>query len=1206
MSTTGPEHNSASHSEIQALLAEVNRLSAKEIVDALKSTTVASSEVKASIDATVNATGAKKPPDVLDGEAKDKQTTKGKAVDVRKAVQQVLLGAGKLNQETSAGKPVGEMSPLASTMIQKLSERISAQDVSEQSAPYIHSIIQGALEGRIKSVDDLQTEFKKVENLKYVSPEIHKRIQQSCVEVAKDKGIAEAEAVQKFEVKEEIKPQPVENPPVQESSTSEQPEKKTNTQQPTPDEYFDAYHWPTYTSFFNAANEKSLVKALYSPAQFTTYVEQLKQEIAHGRNPNEAEVRTAASKELEHRIVGLFGKIYTKLDHDKPKEFFDHIEQEDPMYGVMRVKSELKRRINALASEFHRLEESGGHHDSLGLFKSAEMRPEMADVLVGKDGKMKPRMRISPYTKPVETSVPDFIHYLDQIVDHYLDARKYTHNARAIFYHPVDHEKGFYGQLARFSEEMTTVDFDQMLSLPDGDLFQDALWLYDKHVEEAFAKHDWQHATGMFETMQNSVRTHIEDDVLKQLVALYGHSVDTSRLEAALTMAVGASRGIFLTEIEKASFADPHLTPDGKATFASYYNQDNAALTAFNPMHHHYRWQSTNTIDPVFFMPVEGTKGGQGFVDHKNMWKKMKAYQDSFLKGRKPGGIEGETLFADFLVNIGKVGGPLQRKGWRTTFMLESLYYMDNEGYKEGKIKNDVIDHVKTWKRFENIGYEIAQDFVAKLNADFAASYKGYKGAKGVNGEENNRYVRQKKELFRYLYGKYFGLDESGADSYVDSLRSSAEKDILAKVRAGTLKPADIQAEIETSVTKTYLNQVLARLVAQRMPSKILRIDRDRLSPDGVSRWRKIAEEMFPKKEFGSKQSETFDQVMRDLMFAEQILRRSVSNEMKKITNTDEQWRWGAIDYKLTPDIVRKLLTGKYDQGRVDLAAKLLERIQAAYLKPNSDFLNKTLVDLVKDRDKYRYTFGLEEVDLAFIPWRGAGNRVLPRALGDLSAVEMNVSKEITKLPAVFKQIAIDGKHDFSPVIEIMTKTYNALDGIIGTDYAHQVVHNIAAMTISYFKKDTKARILGGVFGFGRKNSLAAERVGSGYRVWEWDSREIDKFCYVLESRGLLPLTPNNPTNVNPTYEPTYISLPFLKKPVKLPESMKVFGKEIRLFSKRKADFHWTTKGLRQRYGGTAKDIAFDVLNKYLPIMVAWLLWKYIKDAFDEAEKKKK
>ena len=64
---------------------------------------------------------------------------------------------------------------------------------------------------------------------------------------------------------------------------------------------------------------------------------------------------------------------------------------------------------------------------------------------------------------------------------------------------------------------------------------------------------------------------------------------------------------------------------------------------------------------------------------------------------------------------------------------------------------------------------------------------------------------------------------------------------------------------------------------------------------------------------------------------------------------------------------------------------------------------------------------------------------------------------------------------------------------------------------------------------------------------------------------------------------------------------------DIPLFSRRKHDHHgWTSKDLREKYGGTTYDMLFDIFNKYLPLMLILILFKQIKDAFDSSEEKKK
>lgn len=1172
MTATTPEQNTGGvSSETEALKAEVARQSAAQLADEVRKLNTKAQDVKTKIEQDI--ARDQKVPDSLGGDVKDKDSTKGKAADVKRVVQKVLLAVKSPEKiPTPTGKP-GEVVSLSSTILQKLSDQINPEyDVSDKTAPYLHQLIHKAISGEIASIDDLALEMRNLGNLRAISPELFKKVQRSLADTAKEKGMSEEEAKKKFGLEE----QPDER------------ETHSNGDRGS----FERIWMEHYSSYFNN-EDKPFVESLYSATKFGQYVETLQAETAArmGKDRGSEEVQIEVSKDIERRTVDLFGKLYTRLDHEKPSEFFHEIEQQDIMRGILPVKNELKRRMTQLAVDLERAHEEGKIHD-LGLFQRIELRPDVEDVqyeTIDKEKRIKPRYRLNPYTKPAKAEPHHFIHYLDQIVDQYVEARKYTHNARAIFLHPVDHEKGFYSQLSHFANDMSTVDFDQMMALPDNEIFRDAFSLYDKMVDETFASNDWRHFPTMFELKQNSLHTQVEEDVLDKLKLMYKGKPDMTeaRLEAALSMAVGASRGMFLTEIEKAAFADPHLTEDGKATFASYYNQDASALVTFNPMHQHFRWQAPNTMDPILFMPVEGFKGSQTFADHRDIWKKMQGYRDSFVSGRGKTGIEGETLWSDFLVNVGKVGGPLQRKGWRTGYMLEPLYVKDSALESEGKFG---YDYAKTWKRFENIGYEVAQDFVAKLPTSFTGQYEGKHGV-------NKKMLDQKKELFSYLYSKYFGGDPDKVEQYMKGLRSKAEEGVIKSIRNGHSAPRDIKEAVEIEASNQFLYRVLARMVADRIPSKILRIDRDRLSKDGISRWRKIAQDM-------KLTTAQFDDLMKDLLLAEQLLRKDVSLQMRQsLADGKEPWRHGEIAYKLTEEKVAQLLEGKVDGARIAKVNELLRNIQTSYTK-NNEFLDGKLTTMLKSGE-YKFTFAADEVDMSFIPWRGAGARVLPRAIGDISVIEKTLAAEMVKIPKTLQQIAIDGKHDFSPIIEIMTKAYGALDGIIGTDYAHRVVHHIAALTINYFKKDTMARVAMGVFGVGKKNSLAAERAGRSTAVWEWDSRQIDNFCVALETRGLLPLKPYSPVNSSPTYEPVYLNLPGTK-PIKLPESINVFGRKIPLFSKRKADFEWSIKNLRDQFGGNWKDKAFDTLNNYLPIVIVLLLMKYMRDALKESEGGKK
>lgn len=1209
MADNGVENNSATRGVEKQIEAKVAQKTTEQLREEIKQLATKVGELKSHITRSIQE--QRGIPQYFEGDKDDKDTYKGKAHSIKELIQQILW-VGKSAPEKiplPENKPPA-VSELSKKLIQELGNKIHSEDVTEQSAPYIYDLLQSVTEGKIATVDALANELKKMQILQHVSPSIYQRIQNSCIDIAKQQGLTQEAAESTFGIdrKEEANA-----------------EKLQRTRTPESDQSWQQLN---FGSYFNNTTDRPLVQAIYSAEGFIQYYEDLKQEIitnnrssVYGMRADSEKVGQAASMEMEQRFIRLFGKLYTRLDHEKPSEFFQAVEQEDMMRGIMPVKSELKRRIQRLSQDLHeyehKLKEKG---IKIEFFKRMEEDSDIMDVPVTtKEGRtvIKPRKMLKTLLTPKATEGAEFTHYLEQMVDHYIDTRKYTHNARAIFLHPADAQKGFYGQLAQFANDFSQLDFDQMMHLPDYEIFQDAFGLYNKILEETFAKNDWRHTTTMFTPKENSHYSELEEHVMDKLKLIYNkeHYPDMSddRLDAAMSMAVGASRGMFLTEIEQAAFADPHLKEDGSATFASYYNQDATALVAFNAMHSVYRFHGGPlSLDPIYFLPLKGVKGSQGMTDHRELWAKTKMYKESFLKGRKA--FKGEETFADMLVNIGLIGGPMQRKGWRTSFQLESLYIFD----KSIGTDKDYVDHLKTFQKFENIGYELLQDYVSKLDGKFANSRDTHSA-----GGTEKKLAAQKKELFSYIFEKYFDKNPDDLNPYLDKIRATKTDEAMQAIREGKISPSDLKAYIEGNVTKEFLDRGLARVIMQRIPSKVLRMSRDRLSEDGKSRWKQIMEDM-------GLSFKDYDAVMQNVILAEQLLRKEVSTTMHKYQDNGKgDHRMGEISYRLSPDKMRALLAGRLSDKQIQDAVTLYEKMQERYMK--DDVIDKEFVKFFKNggaRDRAsKFTVALDETDMSFIPFRGAGQSVLKRAITDINTVEEKITKPLGEMVKRLKDMAINGKQDFGPIIEIIDSAYRAMEGIIAPDYANELASKLAAMTIMYMKKDAISRPLGGIFGLGKLNSMAAETAGRGTAVWEWDSRDIDRFIVALESRGLIPKNPYNHAKP-PEYEAKYINIPFVKNPVKLPEKIEVskwlgikektftfFGKEyvtkevfkdIPLFTRRVQDYTVWSKQLRDGFGGTKMDMLFDILTNFLPLLIAMILFKQMKEALEGSEGKKK
>ncbi len=955
--------------------------------------------------------------------------------------------------------------------------------------------------------------------------------------------------------------------------------------------------WSTLYSQYFQAEDIPLLKALQNASDFVDYVAKKKDLITDTlkRERPEAdkkelkeETGKRLSDELKENIGDLFSKIYHKLDKERTSEFFEKVTSQDYFSGIDRVTQDIKRRLSVIDT-YAVAHEADVEHKLEGIEFIREAAEQPTEEMVEEkkpDGETitkKPRTRLKPLLTPKTVNFKEFIAYVDLLMDQYIDVRRYTHNARALLLHPSGKE-GFWAQLKEFSENFKMVDYETMLLLPDSKYFTRALALYDKFLEEEFASHDGQHTSDMFTELPGEPYhfNKLEKEVLEQLKNSFRKEdgtldVSEDKLVSAIAMAVGASRGIFLNEVEKAAYADPPLSTQGKMTFRSYYTNDNAALMAFNPvLHHSYRFQNEAArFHPLYFLPVEGTGGA--IWDHKRLWDRRQKFQESFLNGRNPLGKE--KLFIDFCTNIGRIGGPVQRNGWRSSSWFETYYIYGDDG--------KTLDHLKTWKNLENVGFEAIKDWIhGSLSETYQKSRMNEDFLKTVSPERT--------ALFQHIFKKYFNQDPTGLNDYLSTIRGQANEIVNKDIMAGKISPSNIREQVELETAKIFLYRSLARIVAQRFPSKFIRISRDRLSDDGTSDYKKLKEAL------GISDQRKFDSIIKDFLLAEDTLRKNVSEQMRakiiqlkkegKVDKLDQLNVLGDFEYKLSEEKISSLLKGKLSPEKINQVAEFYKKLEELYSN-NPVYLDK-FGNFIRD-ETYKFTFGLEELDLGFVPFRSAGPRVLPRAIGDIATTEQGLSDVVKNFPDMLQKVAIGGKGDFSEIVNAIAKAKDATIGIIGNEYGQIVAHHLAAMAINYFKKDTRAKWLFGIFGSGRINSLAGEIAQRSTGVWEWDARETDKFIIALENADVLKKSPYL-WQKQPEYEPVYIHIPFTNKMIKLPKG----------FNKRKPDLIYSAQTLRREFGADGIHIAFELINTVLPVALLLLAWQLMQKASKDDSKK--
>ncbi|KKP60616.1 MAG: hypothetical protein UR54_C0010G0009 [Candidatus Roizmanbacteria bacterium GW2011_GWA2_34_18] len=1001
-----------------------------------------------------------------------------------------------------------------------------------------------------------------------------------------------------------------------------------------------------YQSRFTG-EQLNLIEAFYSPEKFVDYMEHLsdgddnggknflkkaevqerKQEIEHhikeyynknNRPLSEGELKDQVEKHwgeevsemMNWKVSDIINQLFLELQQKSPHKFYEQIMQEDIFQGPAMIQKRIQTAINSLMTKVDQIEgkdtELAKRIKNLKLYRHA-VKPHVIEER-SKDPN-DPNKNIYPRVKPIpygeSIGLGEFIEYVNMTIDHTIHKTEFFHNSRAIYKHPPG-EKGFYHQLGEFAEQLQGTDIEEILLLPDGQYVLEAYQLYEKMLQEDFAQMDHRHRPDQLTNKLERVNSEIEEEVIEQLRAFYP-DLTRQRIKNIVNNAVGISRGMFLTEAEQSAYADP-VDSEGKGMVASYSTNDAGSLNAFNPMHTIMRWQGEHNFNSMYFMPVHGE---QGAWDHNKAWKNMAKYMDSFYVGKGRGkGKDGlpEEVFADSMMNIGKIGGPGIRKGWRTHQALEGHYVYDEDG---------TIDAPNTFQAMEAIGYEAIYNFVKLKQAG--------PGLMKATEKTDPDQVKERRELFKYIYKKYFydgdpqKYSESEFDNYITSLKEKGKDEAIEKVESdkslssgseqGGWQAKSLEEEIEYQTSNLFLDNMLAHYVAARFPTKFLRIDKNRLHSDGISNWQKIWREF---REKGWQISE-FDHAMKDLNMAEMLFRRQISGVIREQIRFDPDWRLDKIDeikdlpWRLNEDKIKELLSENHSEDKnrvnkefknqkdIDRAVEVYRQIIAHY--KNTEFLDGEGIKQIK---KFKFTFGLEDTDLSLMAFRGTGPRMAARAIKDTGSIEQHIIPWIIQMPLLLNEIAISGKHDFEPIIKYMREAQRAITDINGVPDTYEFIYKLAGTVINYFKRDGMAKPLFGLFRLGQKNSIAAEYAGRSSAVWEWDSRDIDRFCVALESNSLLKNSPYNLQAVGNEgkfsggkLEDRWIKIPGLKKPIR-------FGK------KRHVDYEFDSLKLRKEHGGDIPAIAWDYVNQFLPLAMAFLLWKYIKDAMDEASGKKK
>jgi hypothetical protein len=555
------------------------------------------------------------------------------------------------------------------------------------------------------------------------------------------------------------------------------------------------------------------------------------------------------------------------------------------------------------------------------------------------------------------------------------------------------------------------------------------------------------------------------------------------------------------------------------------------------------------TGGPLAFLPIPDPKlvkgWRMGIWDHNEAIKDIENFHRRFYEGKKAIKKGHLTLFD--IRNPGRVGSFATRGSWRWGEAYQGLLY-DEDGKK-----SSFIDF---WKRLENVGFEPWLHYVGG-NAGSIVK---------ILNKDSDSYNQQ---FFDYVYNRYF------RDIYPN------EADFQQRIK-----------NIKKGEESKFTSEIAVRFLSQRLPAKIITEERTRYSEDGKRLWEILRERC----EFdGTEGIKKMDQAVKDLILAQTQLRHELSRAMREAEEKGGDIGKIEGDFVLTKETVEKYLkvSGVTDNERIDRVVKLVDEFNKNF-NPNGELKDRyqQWINKIKGgRSTLPFALAPEETDYRYLRMRSTGVTTIKRTLGDTANVDKVLTPAYGKLLSTLHSTAISGKKDIGEVVKLITEVKKTLEGLHGKEYANEIACYFAYLTISYFKKDTFAKPLGGLAGLGQTTSIAAEFTGAG-RVWEWDSRDIGRFVFALEQSGALEKSPYE-LQKTPQYEDLKI---------------KIFDKEIKIpfLKKRKKDFNIYSDTLKKMAGGEFIHKLWDAINTVIPLALAIILLFLIQKAINETIGQKK
>lgn len=915
----------------------------------------------------------------------------------------------------------------------------------------------------------------------------------------------------------------------------------------------------------------------------------------HGSEPDPAWMETLVERQIYIKvsegittdITEILGEIYRQIAIERGHKAFETVQSDDFMYGIMVTKNIISRALHGLESNFRMVEEKDPKNIDPRLLRMYKLSQEDSYTQeLNVDGKVRPKPRTKPMPYFEQVKMSKFITGQWANFFHWEHATGFFHNV-GLVYKEDPHEGGFYSGLKRYTAQMTSVDLDGFYCLPQGPLTIEAYHLFEKFTQEAYVKIDWKIQADMNTIELESINTQIENKVIQYLILNHQEdNISETAFVSAVNNAVGLASGVYLSAPENIAYAD------AEAATQSYGTLDATPEVVFNMAHMFMRWGGPANLNPVFFLEADGVEQsflsslfGVGGWDHNVAMKNAQAVKDSLFNLKKGRESDMMNLVIDKFLHFTKTADYINRGGWRNLYTYSPHFLYDINGD---------LKLLDSFKSMDIIGFEAVNWFLRNVDGNVNLSKNGFLEK---IGEDNN--AKQREALFEYLYGNYFTqFSNQTYKEYIETLKPRAEKLVIENVKKNHNMPFnDYDKAVQKQISELFIEGAISRFIAARFPTKFLRIDKDRFHFDGVGLYRQIYNQM---KENNSKLTiDQFSDMMSDLEFVEAVMRQDVSAEIKEqihLLPLDSSKDRSLGDHvgllqTLNKDKILEILESKGpDKDRIKKVEELYELIYKKMTgksenkhdkngkiieEESLNFLDGEAVDDIK---RFPFNLGLDDTDFSLVVHRAAGPNMIKRSIGDVASMEDVVIKGFFGIPEMFRQISISG--DYAPFIKYLKDCQKVFHDVHGVPADYEFNNRLCGMLINYMRRDDNAVS-------GRINSIAAQMVSDSNLVRDWDGRNIDKFLLTIQQEGLLPKF-NYDTTYGPKYEKVW--------------KIDVEGKPV--MTKREQideEYEYTTEKTRKKFGGDFKNILATTIKYILPLASIWLLWQYLKKAFEEA-----